>query len=997
MVLFCLGSSNFNVFNISSQFQIPEVNYEIRDNSIILTLETQSYEWIVNNQGKSISFTEAEMSSQPGFPDLPYKSILLSIPPDIELQPEINISKFKVIPAPKNFKISDMPSDSIFYEDIIQSKEYCELVLPQIPVEIGEPFWYREYYLIPINFFPIRWNCETSSFEWNEKIELMFDLNTASPEKTKNSSQKSDPHDPVSKGIINYHDIGLWFTEPPVLWGGELRKSWEMRIKIPVNKSGIYQITYEDLEAINYPLANINLDYFHLENQGREISFLFQGDEDDLFEPGETILFYGEEFKGDYLSNLYHHQGDHWPVLKNWQPEFSPVMIEKYTDINIYWLYLSREPGLRIDQRDGTPRNGETITTFREKVLYNPEKVWWTLHFTSEDTWFWGYHDVYTFPSTFEYKINLIDPVIESESNGSLSGQIVSATSNASISPDHHVQFFLNNEMITDAYWDGATKFEFTGDIKQKNLLDGENTFSLVVQSQGLPVSRYGFNHFSIEYQRQLKLNNGKLIFNNHTIGGKDLQISGLTSDDYYLWDISNPLLPTSITNSILEENALTFYDAMIEPKQYIVMESDSIHSVSDDISVYDPVDLLSPNQQADFIMISTSEFIPGIQYLADYRTTQGHIVKIVDVEDIYNQFNFGISHPIAIKNFFGYAYQHWLPPAPKYILLVGDGHWDLKNLRSQHKNHIPPNFVWVDPVQGEVDSLSDLVAVVGDDIFPDAMIGRIPVNDQDELQGIIEKIIYFENSSGDWQNKLTFVADNYYLQNPETYPACIDNNPLTICPTDPAGNFPSIINNLISETLTKPYQINKIFLDEYGCRSSSLANCEHVTSAILDVFQEGNQIITFSGHGAITNWAAEKVLHVNHIAAMPDQDYFPLVFSLDCVDGYWYYPPDLSGLADRRSLSEELIRASGKGAVAVYSSPGNGYLNGHDLLQRGFYLIFDSTSQVTLGMLDIHSKLNLMNHHGNDSLIYTYMIFGDPAIRLHPMQSFVFLPLVAR
>lgn len=997
MVLFCLGSCNFIVFNKSSQFQIPEVGYEIRDNSIILTLETQSYEWIVNNQGKSISFMEAGMLSFSGLPDLPYKSILLSIPPDIELLPEINISQTQVIPAPKNLKMSDMPSDSIFYEDINQSKEYCELGLPQIPFEIGEPFWYRENYLVPIYFYPIRWDCETSSFEWNENIELVLNLNTTHPEMTKNSSLTSDPNDPISKGIINYHDNGLWFAEPPVLWGGELRKPWGVRIKIPVSESGIYQITYEDLEAINYPLANINPNYFHMENQGREISFLFQGDEDDLFEPGETILFYGEEFKGDYLSNLYHHQGDHWPVLKNWQPEFSPVMLEKYTDTNIYWLYLSEDAGLPIDQRDGSPKNVDTITSFREKVLFDPEKVWWTLHFTSEDTWFWGYHDVHSFPSTFEYKINIIDPVSEGAHPARLSGQIVSATSSAYISPDHHVQFFLNNEMIADAYWDGAAKYEFTGDIEQKNLLAGENTFSLVVQPQGLPVSRYGFNHLLIEYQRHLQLDDGELIFNNHEIGETNFQISGLTSDGYYLWDISNPLLPASITNSIFEGDSLTFYDAITEPKQYIVMESDSIHSVSKAISLYNPVDLLLPDQQADYLMISTSEFIPVLQNLADYRTMQGNNVKIVDIDDIYNQFNFGIPHPIAIKNFFGYAYQHWQSPAPQYVLLVGDGHWDLKNLRSQHKNHIPPNFVWVDPVQGEVDSLGDLVAVVGDDIFPDAMIGRMPVNNPDELEGIIEKIIDFENSSGDWQNKLTFVADNYYLQNPETYPACIDNDPFTICPTDPAGNFPSIINNLISETLLKPYQINKIFLDGYGCRSSSLANCEHVTSAILDVFQEGNQIITFSGHGAITNWAAEKVLHVNHIAAMPDQDYFPLIFSLDCVDGYWYYPPDLSGQADRRSLSEELIRASGKGAVAVYSSPGNGYLNGHDLLLRGFYSIFDSTPQVTVGMLDIQSKLNLMNHHGNDSLIYTYMIFGDPALRLHPIQSIVFLPLVVR
>jgi len=786
-------------------------------------------------------------------------------------------------------------------------------------------------------------------------------------------------------------------NEIPVLWGGESRDPWELRAKIEVVQSGIYKITYEDLITIGFSPESINPNFLQMENQGRPVSYLFEGDSDQIFEAGESLLFYGGALSGEYLSSLYKHQSDHWPLIDGWQPEFSSHMIEKYTDTNVYWLYLSDEPGLRIGDRDGSPGDEQIVTSFRNLMMVDDENVWWTTHFTSEDTWFLGYYKISTFPYSHQYNLTLVDPVVDVDHTAIVSGQIISATSNTATSPDHHVQFFLNGQLISDDYWDGAISYEFSGEINQQYLVDGENEFSFTVLSQGLPVTAYAINHFSIDFQRKLSVKNGKLLFDHNPSGQATFNITGLGTESYDLWDISDPLNPIQVINTEYSDQQLSFADNSSSLRKYILMDSESLYSAADNLSLYQPVDLLSLNQQADYFIISPSLFMQTIQPLADYRESQGYKVRIIDIEDIYNQFNFGISHPIAIKNFFGYAYQHWQKPTPQYVLLVGDGHWDLKNLRSQHEIQNPPNFVWVDPVQGEVDSLSDLVAVAGDDIFPDAMIGRLPVNNNEELAIIIQKIIQFENASGDWLKNLTFVADNYYLQNPETYPACIDDNPITICPTDTAGNFPALVNNLISEVFDKPYQISKIFLDDYDCRSISSENCEEVTHLILNSFQQGNQFITYSGHGAIPFWSAEKVFHVDDIPALSNQEKSPIVFSLDCVDGYWYFPPDLSGETDRRSLSEELIRANGMGAVAVYASPGNGYLNGHELLQSGFFSTFNSDPNPTLGKLDINAKLNLMNSNGNGSLIYSYMIFGDPALRLHPINAAIYLPLVTK
>ena len=61
-------------------------------------------------------------------------------------------------------------------------------------------------------------------------------------------------------------------------------------------------------------------------------------------------------------------------------------------------------------------------------------------------------------------------------------------------------------------------------------------------------------------------------------------------------------------------------------------------------------------------------------------REAQGLRVKAVDVAHIYDAFSYGIVSPQAIKDFISYAYDNWTPPAPKYVLIVGDATYDVKD-----------------------------------------------------------------------------------------------------------------------------------------------------------------------------------------------------------------------------------------------------------------------------------------------------------------------------
>ena len=90
---------------------------------------------------------------------------------------------------------------------------------------------------------------------------------------------------------------------------------------------------------------------------------------------------------------------------------------------------------------------------------------------------------------------------------------------------------------------------------------------------------------------------------------------------------------------------------------------------------------LQSTANGADYIVITHKDFAAaGGSRCATYRASQGLRAVLVDVQDVYDEFGYGLTGAAAIHDFLAYAYSHWQAPAPSYVVLVGDGHYDPKN-----------------------------------------------------------------------------------------------------------------------------------------------------------------------------------------------------------------------------------------------------------------------------------------------------------------------------
>src|SRR5262249_51168444 len=79
-----------------------------------------------------------------------------------------------------------------------------------------------------------------------------------------------------------------------------------------------------------------------------------------------------------------------------------------------------------------------------------------------------------------------------------------------------------------------------------------------------------------------------------------------------------------------------------------------------------------------DYLIISHPTLIDAVRPLADYHRRNGRHVALVDVDQLYDQFNGGIIHPSAIRDFIVWGDAHW-QLKPRYMLLGGTARFDIR------------------------------------------------------------------------------------------------------------------------------------------------------------------------------------------------------------------------------------------------------------------------------------------------------------------------------
>lgn len=957
----------------------PAAWRRLDDGRLLVTFSAPAYRLEKQGEYDLIVVPGFDHASRPGTPQLPSKSVLVAVPPEGAVGVRIVRHEWQELAG--TYRLAPAPQPAPLEEDLVPGSwapappvTPTEGLYPATPVEVSPPAWIRGQRVVRLTFFPFQYESTTGRLRRNESVHVEI---TFQPTAVLDSAPPS-PDDPfdvaLRQSVLNAEMVNAWRVPPDraPLSAVTVRRSASpsatATFKIVVDRDGLYRLTYNDLVAAGLD-PSVDPRTFALTNQGQPVAIRVEGEEDGSFDPGDAVIFYGQRFRGELMARRYA------ALSATWLSECPACRLDglfaKYTDENVYWLSAGGTPGPRMATITGTPAGAPVPRTYRATVRAEEANHWWTHHFGSEDTWFWDrlqprYDPIRgTFTAvTRTYAITLTG-VVTAGTPAQLRAEIGSRTT----SPGHRTRFYFNDSLFAQPVysetWDGRGLRRITATLPVTRLQEGQNRLTFVLGENTFAEDMY-FNWFEVEYDRRFWADAGELTFAYGPTGTWQYQVGGFPSSQVEVYDITDPFTPTRVVSAAVTGSGpytVAFQITQAAPATFTLVSEANIMAPKR-VERFEPSGLKAPSNGADYIIITHRAFMTAAQRLADYRASQGLRTMVVDVAQLYDEFNDGIYHPMAIRNFLAYAYANWQPPAPTYVVLVGDGNWNFKNdgAYGQPPIYMPPNLAFVDPWQGEVDSANLLAAFVGDDILPDVVIARLPAATEAELNAMIDKTIAYEAQGWQpWRQYALFVADDV---------------------PDTAGDFVGLSEGIIDDTQPPYLRPVRIYLNDFitttpgGCRRNR--PCPAINRAITETMNvTGALFLNFVGHASVQYWAGERLFTVKDVASLDNGDRLPILLSMTCLDGYWIHP------SLRPSLVVELLRAQNRGIVAAFSPTGLGVATGHDVLQRAFYETFFAEGTWSLAQATLASKLAIYASGANYDLINTFTIFGDPALRV--------------
>jgi len=501
--------------------------------------------------------------SEPGKPQLPHKTILLGVPAEATV--ELQIVSDEVVPVPGRYAISPAPQAAPITEETLQGKElyipdaaaYASAALyPAHIARLTDDAWLRDQRIVQVELSPFQYNAAQGTLLWHRRlrVEAHF-VNSPGLTGDHREPASDSPFEPALRAnLLNYQEARAWRGAPQ----DAARQSTLIspdptpRYKLVVDHDGIYRVRYEDLQGLGPDLTTIDPHTFRLTSQGQGVAIYVEGEDSGHFGPGDSILFYGQKFRGDYLASQYAGEDAHWPTLGNygWQPHFNSIMLEKYTDENVYWLYVGGTPGPRMAAVSGIPTGTAPTRTFYPATVHTQQKnMTYIQNYTSEDIWFWDQVNTTDADTSVTHTYTTTLTAVASEPfSATILAEMWAKNYTTGPGPDHRTRLLLNDPptLVADATWTGPTRYQEQGQVDQSALLEGVNTLSFNVIQQTVFEAMY-FNWFDITYARRFVAQNDQLFFSGVPSGTWQYTITNLLTPTLMILDVTNPLSLTRV------------------------------------------------------------------------------------------------------------------------------------------------------------------------------------------------------------------------------------------------------------------------------------------------------------------------------------------------------------------------------------------------------------------------------------------------------------------
>jgi hypothetical protein len=891
-----------------------------------------------------LSVDKCPLSRDPGYPRVPARIVVIGIPLGSQIDVRViegnNLEKGKLnLPRFEEKIIKGEGQESGKLRENIYNKD---IFYPEKIVSFDSLTFMRNQRILRLKIFPVQYNPLRKAIKYYSDITIAVDFSGG--EKGESNIGKDLFENVYRETILNYEIAKNWRKTRET----GLKKVLQVNpfsysdtwYKITLRDNGIYKLDGNYLVNSGIDLSSVDPQKIRIFNGGgkvlpvlnkdprpelKEVAIFVSDGGDNKFDPSDFILFYG------------------WSV-NNWEYDSAyggyKYYLNPYTRENVFWLTFTEgipgfpEPPKRMEIKDGSLLDPAPFSSSKSKDRIHMESDVMLAEYdgTPYDyfNWYWQRG------SSFNLALSLIN--ITSGDTAFIKVKDFSNYATSIALNSSSIEIISKTNGITTA--------------QSINLNEGLNTLSFDFSYQTY------LDYYEIEYWKKLTCSDNQLWFENQdTSGVIEYRITGFNGTAPHLFEIEDRFGVKKFEGYVRSADTIKFQDQVTEgEKKQFYLADQSKFKTPVSLTLNQMADLRDVSNQADLLVITHSDFYDQLQEYKSLRENPNLRVKLVEVQDIYDEFSWGLFDPVAIRDFLKYAYENWEGQAPAFALLVGDGTYDYKDLLGTHSpDYIPPfavdpsvsddNFVYFGNY-GYVDEDSNGVV--------DMFIGRWPVKTTQDVQIITNKIKDYEVNPelNTWRDLITLVADDEF---------------------GPPGVNNEWEHTFYTESLSKghipnSFNLNKIYLMEYP--KDVNGKKPEAEEAIVNAFNNGTVIINYMGHGNPNVWAHEYVFkREQDIPRLKNKRRLPLVYVASCSIGNFYSPY-------AEGMGEEFLRAEEKGAISVISATWLVYATENAILNFKVYdLLLESDSLYSISEALYIAKL-LRGYSSNDR---QYIIIGDP------------------
>ncbi|WP_394773680.1 type IX secretion system sortase PorU [Flavobacterium sp.] len=647
-----------------------------------------------------------------------------------------------------------------------------------------------------------------------------------------------------------------------------------------VEKSGVYKISKSFLQSLGFdpsktdprrikiygnggkmlPLAN---NTYYPEDLA-ENAIQIVGESDGIFNNEDYILFYGEG-------------------VENWSTE-SQTNLNLYDTKSYYYITVVGNEGKRISNINQPSGNSTLdLTTFDDYQFHEVDKTN-IAHLGRQ--WYGESFDI-TQEQEFEFNFPNIDTSIPVKIELNAASAAFTPTSFAVAANGQNIgtiNFQTLSTSSDEKFYDRklAANSSFTGaeNIKIK----------LTYNNNGVPGSKGYLDYINLIAKRKL-LGTGKQFKFQYNLAGSTAGIVNYTIGNApgisQIWDITDLYNVSKIENS--NQSSFSFKASLGEIRKYIAIDANDyftpLKESQSKIANQNLKGTLFKNSQnsfqdIDYIIVTPKILVAQAEKLANFHRTYSNLnVKVISLENIYQEFSSGKQDIAAIRNCIKYIYDNASSSDKriKYLNLFGDASFDYKNRITNNNNIVPIYQSVISNTTGEASFASDdfyglMDSNEGVVVFPyggiDIAVGRMLVSDNAQAAEMVNKVLEYHDtkSYGNWRNNIVMVSDDSDKASDATLQTYQNN----------------LADNISAQ---KPFfNIDKIIMDSYTQEASAGGSrYPKARTDLFNAFEKGALIFNYLGHGGEDGLAGERIWEKSDGQNLNNQYKYPLFITITC------------------------------------------------------------------------------------------------------------------